>query len=621
MKATPVSGSGAPEIRTTCYSQFRGVDFSTDPLLVDDSRSPYAVNLISDTGGMPEKRPGWRTLHTLPGKINGLYRCEINGSESYLAHAGTDIWKLDMTGGGANVKLRANVADRQSCWFWLKGGLYILTGAEYLKFDGSALAPVEGYTPTVVVNRKPTGGGSSIEAYNLISPKWTEEFIGDGNSKEYQLTASGLDAAKVLCQIQTNGTWAAKTEGADFTVNRTTGKVTFTTAPPTATVPNVRLTPSKTRAGYADKIKKARAAVLYNDEVVFLCGAEKGIDYRSGYGRPDYFPDTGYDRVGTDETDIMGYCKIGEYLGIIKESNSQDSTVFLRWNESQQKSDGTMETVYRKKQGVVGVGAVARGAIGTLRDEPLFLSEQGVFALTSNAVTFERTTQNRSEYLDLRLTKEAGLQNAVCAEWGAYFLVCVNSHCYVLDSRQRQYKQRSGSDFVYEGYYWENIPASVFLSVGNDLYFGTADGRVCRFNSDIDGIDKYNDDGRAIHALWSTRSDDDGLPQRLKTMVKKGCAVTIKPFMRSSAQIFMRTEKDAVEWFARESPMDIFDWEDIDFSRFTFNANDAPQDIMLRKRVRKYKRLQFIIKNSALNEGFGIFQITKSYKVLGHAKR
>ena len=621
MKSVKLAGGSAPEIKTTCYSQFRGVDFSTDPLLVDDSRSPYAVNLISDTGGMPEKRPGWRTLHTLTGRINGLYRCEIGDAEYFLAHAGTDIWKLDMTGVGENVRLWENAADRQSCWFWLRGALYILTGTEYLKFDGETLAPVEGYAPTVVVNRKPSGGGDSIESYNLISPKWTEEFIGDGSSKEYQLTASELDEGAVACQIYEGSAWADKTEGTDFTVNRATGKVTFTAAPAAATVPNVRLTPQKTRTGYADKVKKALAAAIYNDEVIFLCGAEKGTDYRSGYGKPDFFPDTGYDRVGTDETDIMGYCKIGEYLGIIKESNSQDSTVFLRWSEAQQKSDGSAETVYRKKQGVVGVGAVARRAIGTLRDEPLFLSEQGIFALTSNAVTFERTAQNRSEYLDFKLTREPGRDKAVCAEWGAYFLVCVNGRCYVLDSRQKHYKQRSGSEFVYEGYYWENIPAVSFLTVGGDLYFGTEDGRVCRFNSDVEGIDGYNDDGEAIVAVWSTRSDDDGYPQRLKTMVKKGCAVTIKPFTRSSAKIYIRTERDAVEWFAREDTMDIFNWEDVDFSRFTFNANDAPQDIMLRRKVKKYKRLQFVVKNDVKNEGFGVYQITKSYKVLGLAKR
>ena len=134
-------------------------------------------------------------------------------------------------------------------------------------------------------------------------------------------------------------------------------------------------------------------------------------------------------------------------------------------------------------------------------------------------------------------------------------------------------------------------------------------------------MDRYNDDGQAITAVWSTQMDDDGQPQRLKTMLKKGCAVTLKPFTRSGVAVYVRTEKDAAEREIRSSTLDIFDWEDIDFSRFSFDSNDSARDVMLRKKEKKYKRLQFFVKNTALNEGFGVYQITKHYKVLGLAKK
>lgn len=622
MNAVTLEGS-SPTIYSTTYSQFKGVDFSTDPMLVDKSRSPYALNLISDSGGMPEKRTGWRTLHRLEGAVNGLWHCHVGDADHLIAHVGTNIYEWQDS--GDPVLLKEGVYDGKSTAFFLLSKLYILTGAEYLQYDGTAITDVEPYVPTIVVNRKPSGGGDFIEALNLIGKQWNEEFIGDGSTKTYQLSYTGLDDTTVICKVYENAVWVDKVENTDFTVDRTLGKVTFNTAPANATVPNVKITPSKTREGSTAKITNSKAAVVYNDSVVFVCGAERGIDYRSGYGKPGYFPDTGYDRVGTDATDIMGYCKIGEYLGIIKESNSQDSTIFLRWHDQQTTydSDGksTTETVYKKKQGVVGVGAVSRKAIGMLLDEPLFLSSQGIFALTSNAVTFERTVQNRSEYLDFNLTREEGLENAVCCEWQGYFVLAVNGHCYVLDSKQRTAKSRNNSNFVYEGYYWENIPAVTLLSVGGSLYFGTADGRICKMNTDIDGMARYNDDGEAITAVWSTQMDDDGQPQRLKTMLKKGCAVTLKPFTRSGVSVYVRTEKDAAEREIRSSTLDIFDWEDIDFSRFSFNSNDSARDVMLRRKEKKYKRLQFFVKNAALNEGFGVYQITKQYKVLGLAKK
>ncbi len=58
-------------VRTAVYNSFRGVDFSVDPTLVDKTRSPWAPNMISDTGGMPEKRLGYRTVFSVEVRPSG----------------------------------------------------------------------------------------------------------------------------------------------------------------------------------------------------------------------------------------------------------------------------------------------------------------------------------------------------------------------------------------------------------------------------------------------------------------------------------------------------------------------------------------------------------------------
>ena len=73
MPKITVNQPNPPTVYTKRYDRFAGVDFSTDPSRIDDSRSPHAVNLISDAGGYPEKRVGWRTLATLTDSINGLF--------------------------------------------------------------------------------------------------------------------------------------------------------------------------------------------------------------------------------------------------------------------------------------------------------------------------------------------------------------------------------------------------------------------------------------------------------------------------------------------------------------------------------------------------------------------
>ena len=277
-------------------------------------------------------------------------------------------------------------------------------------------------------------------------------------------------------------------------------------------------------------------------------------------------------------------------------------------------------------QGVSGVGAIARGAIGLINDEPVFLSTAGVYGLTSNIITAERMVANRSYYVDPKLTKEAGLENAVACRWKGYFIIGINGRCYVIDGRQNKtYWQRSNGEYVYECFYWDNIPATCWMvrrEPGDEqLWFGTADGRICRFNTDRSGLDRYNDDGAAIVALWSTAADDDGDPTVQKTMLKQGCAVTLKPYQRSGGKVFFRTDRDAALREVREGFLDILDFNDVDFSRWTFNCNDGPGEIFFRQKVKKYKRLQIAVVNDSVNEGFGVFAITKHYVMGNFAKK
>lgn len=615
-------------IKTAVYNDFKGVDLSNDPMLINRNRMAYALNLISDYGGMPEKRVGYRTLQSLGAAINGLYYCVIGDVAHYLVHAGANLYKVNMAD-NTRTLLMASVSNSRSTGFFYGGKLYILTGGEYLVYDGTVQRVSDiAYIPTVAMNRKPNGGGGTmIDGFNLICRKWTEEFVGDGSSKDYQLSFGNLDSTLVAVKmLNADGSYTTKTEGTDFSVNRILGRISFNTAPPSTPVEdrsNVVITASRLRQDYLDRINKAKTCTVFEDTVVFMAGSVKGVDFCSGINGngqydPTYFSDLGYDNIGTNETDIMGYLKLGEQLCIIKAENAQDATIYLRTKKIL--DNGTVR--YVKSQGAVGVGAISRYAMGNLRDDVLFLSRQGVFAVASNRITFERSLQNRSYYIDSMLTKEPNLNEAVAVEWDGYFIVSVNGRCYVLDGKQnKSYKTQAGGDFVYECYLWDNIAATCFREVDGALYFGTADGKLCRFNTDIEGMTRYNDDGAAIVAIMRTKFDDDGAPQMLKTLQKRGSCVTVKPYTRSSAKIAVRTEQDTIPREIAFEYKDIFSWEDIDFNRFTFNSNDAAQDIYLNTKVKHYKRLQFTVVNDAINEGFGIFQIVKNYTVDKLAKR
>lgn len=613
-------------MNTTVYSRFKGVDFSVDASLVSKDRSPYAPNLIADVGGMPEKRLGWRTLHTLEQPINGIWYGEINGQKSFIAHGGTKIYKFT----AVNFEvIKENVNNAKSTAFFMRssddtGKIYIQTGREFLEYDGTTVKNVSenAHVPVILISRNPSGGGTLYEAVNLLTGKRAEHFLGNDTDKVYQLSANKIDSVDKIEVLNSNGEKVTTTE---YAVDLTTGKITFTAThkPVVAGQDNVFITYTKTVAGYADRINKCTISDLYGlggSNRVFLSGNPdyKAYDWYSDIFKPNYFPDLNYSIVGTSDTAIMGYQRLGKYQMILKEDNQQDSTVFQRFGTLN--DDGSV--TFSVEQGVAGIGAISKRCFGMLADEPLFLSRQGIQAITSNNILAERTIRNRSFFVDSYLTKETNLQNAVACEWNGFYVLCVNGVAYVLDGKNKSYKERSiaSYDYNYECYYWTNIPAVCLLSVAGELYFGTEDGRICKFNTDIGGVLKYNDDGEPIVASWSTLNDDDDAPHLYKSMTKKGCLVTIKPYARSSGTIYVSKDGNPRQ-LLRSGIMDILDWDDIDFDRFTFNTNDSPQDIFFKKKVKKYKRLQIIVENDALNEGFGVLQIVKTFTVGNYAKK
>lgn len=626
------------DIETSVYEKFKGADFSTDPSLIKPYRSPMCTNMISDEGGMPVKRTGWRTLFSTGAEIHGLWYLAHEGSVHFIAHSGAKLLRWDDDGLGETgeptelMSGLSNVSGAQSAAAALGGKLWILTGAEYIVYDGATAARVAdsayAYAPTTVISRDPTnGGGESFEDLNLVSRYRVNSFLADGTSTVYHLDADELDAEGAVF-VTVDG--EEKTEGSDFTVDRTSGTVTFTSAPPApaaGSADTVTIKFPKTITGEDAKIEKCSIITTYGvggKNRVCMSGNPDfpNRDWMSGFDEPAYMPDLGYSTIGIEGVAVKGYCRVGEYQAIVKENNGQDSTIFMR--------SGTLDSegnaVFSVFPSIAGVGAVSGRSFASLGDEPLFLASTGIHTITNSSLSSDRIAQNRSSYINAKLCIEPGLDRACAVQYRGLYLLAVNSHVYVLDGKQnKSYRSDALNDYVYEGFYWENVPAHCWMNHisddGEALYFGTLDGRICRFNTDKADMSRYSDDGEAIRAVWATKADDDGDVTLLKTMIKKGNSVTIKPFSRSSAQICFRTESDVVDWQAAYDTMDIFDWEDIDFSRFSFNANDAPQEIMFNTKVKKYKRLQILIRNEAVNEGFGVYNITKHFVYGNYAKR
>lgn len=315
---------------------------------------------------------------------------------------------------------------------------------------------------------------------------------------------------------------------------------------------------------------------------------------------PTYFPQTNYFEAGSNDTKIMGLTKVGEYLGIIKQGNAMDSTIYLAYPVNFDD-----DTTYAVKQSVNGIGAISRNCFDVLGDETLFLSNEGVMAIEPSQNENERQTKNRSYYINKKLLKESELSKAFSFIWKGLYILCVNSHCYILDGAQKTSWANEKTNLQYECYYWENVPAVCFAQYNNDLWFADNSGNLCRFKTyEKDGMAAYNDNGMAIPCEWSTILDNDGATNFFKNLQKKGCLVTILPMDKTSAKILLRAD----------------DKELIEVGEIVSENAKVPQEFYLNKKVKKYKRLQIIVKNEALDEGLGIQEIVKIYTMGNYSK-
>ena len=148
---------------------FRGVDLNNSPSNVDKSRSPAAPNMIRDQVGKVRKRMGYATMVTAPegAAIHGVHHL----LEETLIHAGEKLyrlvkatdgtWSLTEIGAMANARSRSFVFDQK---------LYLLDGATYQVYDGETLSAVadNATVPTIIISRRPTGGGQVYEGLNLL---------------------------------------------------------------------------------------------------------------------------------------------------------------------------------------------------------------------------------------------------------------------------------------------------------------------------------------------------------------------------------------------------------------------------------------------------------------------
>ena len=276
-----------PNPRTTIYDNLLGVDFRADQTEVERRRSPNMVNMISDLGGNPIKRDGYRKVAEA---YAGLVTAQSKPYGVRRDNAGVVIVPISISSSGQSViiedvakavtipasiafgEIKAVFGYQQYVFIMFDNGAakvdttkynanpqsdaYEITGLETGMMSNGALgstAPVcDEIIPLSIIGLQPNAEGTAgtvLYGKNLMSIYQQYSYAGDGTTKTFKIPLySKIGAWAKVEQMDANGNWNETTAFTLGTASNVTGvtldgestasfsvvdsTITFTTAPP-----------------------------------------------------------------------------------------------------------------------------------------------------------------------------------------------------------------------------------------------------------------------------------------------------------------------------------------------------------------------------------------------------
>jgi hypothetical protein len=584
---------------------FRGMDLSVTPGQLDDHRSPDMLNVHLDERGALLKRTGHERAH--PSKLNS-WSGPVTGLHEFRKKDGTRI-SLITHGYGLYTQVASEqpvdtnipIQGNRVHFFNMNDKCYFLDGVRLWEYDGTELKVATPYIPTISMSKDPAGGGVSYEDYNLLGRGFKDSFSSDGTSTVYVLSLKGLDDRyKVEVSYDGGITWVIEGATSGFTVNHIDGKIAFNTAPPKGTN-NIIIKAFKTFLDFPDRINKCRFTTIFggaNDTRVFASGNPDHPNqiWRSGLYDPTYWPENGFYKIGSETDPVQGFSKQYDTLVIHKK--------YSLWNMQYELSNG--EPSFPIKPINDRIETVAKQSIQIIENNPVWLSKDGVYMLTSSNIRDERNVQHISNAIDNKLLKEPNLQNAVSVDYDRKYWLAINGNVYIWDY------------VINEWYVYDNIKAYCFYERDDGrLYFGhLTDGYVYRFKKEDDPY-PYNDNGQPIKAHWVSKVFSFGADERRKIVEK--VYFSLRPDIRTSADLYYITDKKDKKYL-KTTRKDLFHYGYFDYSLFTYATSEFPQEASNKIKAKKIVYFQLELRNEQMDEGFGVLSIGIQFKYQNYVK-
>ena len=585
------------------YIDFAGVDFKNEESLVNLNRSPDALNVYRDYSSEEnciQTRPGYTELAEFEGKINGIF---MHNATTALVHAGTNLylWNNFPDTPQNPTILLTTMNNNKTSFLNFNDKTYINDGLNYLVYDTTLRSvSTDAFIPTTTIGRSPAGGGEQYQDVNVLQAKRINTFIGDGTSTEYWLDTTDIDD---INEVYVNNTLTNA-----YTVSKTLGKVTFTTAPSAPGIggqDNVKIVFSKSIVGYIDRISKCTISQVFDNRVFFTGNPTyPNTIFHSELNNPAYVSDLSYYQDGTSESKIKSITIGNNTLWVFKEPNQENATVFYHIPTT----SNEYGRIYPSKQGNVSIGCYSTSI--NFNDDIVFLSKYGLEGITGN-ISEEQLLSHRSSLIDNKLVNSNNFNNAQMTEWEGYLLILVGDYIFLADSRQK-YQGINGIE--YEWYFWDiaNSSPSILKEYKGNLYIGGTDGKIYK-------IQGTNDNGEIINAYWTTPMDSFGNYNMVKTTNKRGGVARIKTMPNGRIKISERTNKKEERFITTKSAKG-FSYTDFIYNDFAYTTKNDNY-VVYKIKEKKFLSISLKFYTDELDKPFGLYSAILEAFYGGYVKR
>lgn len=432
------------------------------------------------------------------------------------------------------------------------------------------------YVPLTLTGCSPDGKGETLEPMNIVCSNMRLLYSADGTSKDYVLPSNVKEAYAVV----DNDTLL------DGSYSQTTHTFTFKTAPVKG-VNNVEFRCTIEDAeinAAAQKFYNMRYSEAYNgstDGRLFFYGDGTNVCYYTGvpaFGSGFYLPAGNEIAINATASEITAMCRDYSRL-LVFTSDSAFSVTY----EPTTLVDGTVIAGFTVKPVHKEIGCDVPGQVQMVSNYPRTICKNGIYDW--KIASYSYRDERYAKLISLKVKKtlqRVDMRNAVCCDDSANrtYYVFLNDekgtvivHRYELDAWS-----------IYEGEVFKDVlyantdtKGMLFASANSIYQFDYNESRDVSLTEEKNNVD--------IEAVWESGYMSFGAP--FKRKYSSTIWISVLPEVASNIGITVSTDSRD-EYRQKETGINLFSWNSMDFSNFSFTMNNAPKIKRIKLKVKKF---------------------------------